>query len=216
MALPILDADSQEWKYPADWNAEQRLQWEGLQGQKIAETRRRSEVESAAASDAESPQALIARAKIEADDAKRAREFAERVREGEAAWLAARSEHGAGVSRIDSDEGDVFVLRAQSDAETMATRLSANHLKSAATAAVIQAAGTSSPTTQQLMSAELKGTEDARGRYRDATLAKLLNPSRERALDILGRKPLIWDALFDARDAMITGVRVAEGKGSAP
>lgn len=216
MALPVFDPKTKQWMYSGEgWTEDRRTQFEAAQGQQLAETRRMADVSAAAARTEEDPATLIARAQVAAADATRAREHVERQASGDAAWLAARALHGADVCQIPSDEGDVFVLKSQSDAETSALKMRAQNLRNGAMASAMSSAG-GQPTAAAMMAAELRGGNDALGVYRDAILSHLLHPTKERADAFLARKPLFWDLLYDARDKMISGARVAEGKDFAP
>ncbi len=198
-----------EWRFPPGWSADDQRAYVAIQGNLIHEQGELARVRAEADAVASSPAALLAAARAEVDDAKRARETEERRVAGESAWATARAAHGDRVERLDTDEGDVFVLLAMSDKDLDAVNKRARMLLQAA-------APGPSATAPEVRAAEDRGMTDARGAQRDAILVKLLHPSRERAQTFLARKAAFWADLIEARDRLVSGRRVAEGKGSAP
>lgn len=193
------------WAYPAAWTTEDREAWEAVQGRKIHETKRRSDVEAKVAAAAASPAAMLAAARLEADDAQRAREWAERRAEGEAAWQKAIATLGPRAARVELDaEGDVVVMRAMGELESDNADRRAERLAAQAT----KGAGT--PEEK-----ETRAMLERTGAYLDATLATVIHPTRERMKEIFARYPLFRPLVYGERDRLIMGLRSDRGKGPA-
>ena len=189
------------WAFPAKpaWSDEDRAAWVAVNGQKIHETKQLEAAVAAVDAATLGPAAMLAAARIEVGEVQRAREAAERRAKGEAAWLKAREQLGDGCARVEGEEGDVFILRRMKDieitvAEHKATITSAPHEKDNPVRAATERAGA----------------------RRDALVACVCHPDRERVIAMLDEYPLLVGALYGARDSLILGWRVEQGKGSAP
>ncbi len=199
-----------KWVYPESpaWSDADRQAWEAVQGRKLHETKLLEAAEEKATADATSPAALLLAARLDADEAQRAREAAERAVEGERAWKAALDAHGARVARIDTAEGDVIVMTAMTDKESDKADQRAESLAAAAVRALPERA-----TPEQREAAAMA---QRTGAYLDATLDKVAHPRRERVKELLARYPLLRGRLYGERDKLILGIRTDAGKGPAP
>lgn len=189
------------WAYPERpaWSPDDRAAWELVNGQKIYETKALDDATAAVDAAVLGPAAMITQARIEVGEVKRAREAAERRAAGEAAWLRAREALGSGCSRVDGEEGDVFILRRQKDIEITHTEVLAQKCS----------------TPHEESNPERAANERA-GVRREALIACLCHPVRERSVLMLDTYPLLVGALYAARDSLIMGWRIEQGKGSAP
>lgn len=192
---------SGSWVFPLKpaWSTDDIAAWIAVNGQKIFETKALDDATAAVDAAMLGPAAMLAAARIEVGEVKRAREAAERRALGEAAWLKAREALGSGCARVDGEEGDVFILRRQKDieithTEVLARTCSAPHEESNPERAANERAGV----------------------RREALIACLCHPPRERSVLMLDTYPLLVGALYAARDSLIMGWRVEQGKGSAP
>lgn len=194
------------WFYPDAWATGDREAWEAIQGRKIHESKLLDAAKAKAAAEAATPAALLAAARVEADEAQRAREAAERAAEGARAWAKAVEQMGTRCAKIDDlAEGDMIILRAWSaqesdNADRRAERLAAHMAKSAKTPE----------------EAETLAMTARTGAYLDATLDSVVHPPRERMKYLLERYSLLRGRLYLERDKLILGVRTDQGKEPAP
>jgi hypothetical protein len=192
LTTPTLEGET--WHYPDGWSDDDRRAWEGIQGRKLAETKRAFDVTAAQEAAATSPAAMLAAARAEADESTRARERAERASLGETAWRKAVELHGDRVCRIATVEGDIIIMAAMSEADVDYSNARAANL-------VANAKGNAIGAHAAFM-----------GAHRDAMVGKVIHPERDRVKALAKKYPGLWADLEFARDVMIRGRRDDEGK----
>lgn len=189
------------WAYPPAWDKTSQETWAAIQGRKIHEDGLRAAAEEQQRAASSSPESMLARARIEADEAQRAREAAERRREGEAAWLKALEEHGGRLRRLPTTEGDVIIMLAMTRAEGDAANARAARLREVA--------------LEHDPKNKLKAINDWNGAQRDAMLAKVIHPARDRVKALGEKYADLWPELEAMRDDLVRVRQVDEGKGPA-
>lgn len=170
-----------------------------LEAEIEAERKKLDEARAARAAASETPeaQALAARAKLSLLRAER--EAEERAAEDDLAWLKAEAQHGAGVRRIHTSEGDI-ILKANTSQEWEAIQARA---ESVANAAFEKGDAT-------------RANADTLKAYREGIITRSrIHPSVERTRAILEKLPGVWPDLVQAREELNRGPRVAAGKGDA-
>jgi hypothetical protein len=194
-----------KWTYPESpaWSDADREAWEAVQGRKLHHDQARAAAEAKSVADASSPAALLAVARLEADEAQREREAAERRAAGAAAWTDALGKHGTKVTKIDDlTEGDVIVLRAWTARESD----NADRRAEMVAAGILKQGG---------QGAEERAMVERTGVYLDETLKSVLHPARERMTYLLDRYSLLRGRIYAERDRLILGIRTDQGKGPA-
>lgn len=217
MNAPIYSADTSSWMYPPQWSDAQRVQWEAATGQLIHEKREGARVDAAVDTLLSSPEMIIAAKRIEVDEAKRARETAERRGKGEAAWLLERARLGATIDRLDTVEGDVIIVATMTTDEIESADEAAQRLLDAARATVGAKA-----TEKEKLDAEMRGLKEYAAKQHDRLLLKCsvggldAKASGERLRDLTKRYPTLFPLLRSIRNKLINGQRSDEEKDSAP
>lgn len=190
------------WAFPPAWSEAERSQWTAIHGNLIAEQRRFEEATSKLSDYLVSPAAMIANAQHEVSETQRAREAQERTHAGAVAWQDARERYATvGVESMQTVEGDVIIMVAMTTAEADVTN--------ARSRALAEAVLRSDP------KAEARAYGEQIGAQRDAMLAKIRWPDRERVKAIAAKRASLWTELREMRDRLMR-VRVdLEGKDSA-
>jgi len=182
------------WVYPAAWPAAARESWAAMVAEAEAEDRRAGLARAKLEADASTPEAMLIAARTKVEAARLDRERAEQAVLDEAAWRAAITQYPENrLMRIPTERG-LLILRPMTGLEVDVANERARNLER-----------------------ELEKLSIHRRALRDTVLhpAKPSDGKPDRFDQILADFPGLWETLYQARDALIIGLRLDAGKDAA-
>jgi hypothetical protein len=189
------------WAFPPGWSDVQQQTWTEIQGRILGEQKRLDAITLQIKADLESPEAQLTAARAEADDAQRAREGQERLSAGTRAWAKALETYGANCRHLLTVDGDVVIMVGMTLPEVDAANARASNL--------------AAKVLEEDPNARLRAEVEHLNAQRDAMLAKIIWPDRERFKAIATSHPELWQEVRGMRNEMARARADTEGKGSA-
>lgn len=167
------------------WTAAQKAEYDGMLQELAVEQERLDAMEAEKAAVAAAPGTLLATKRNELQAKRALREKQERDAADDAAFEDAEKKHGKDrVARIRTVEG-ALILRAMTDVETDAASIRASTMKTDLDKVKV---------------------------HRNALKATVLHPSQERFAMMVATYPALWSTLYEARDALISGIEEEHAK----
>lgn len=208
--------ENDEWTYPDTWTPDDREAWEGGCGEIIHHAATVERTQAKIDAHLTSPAVMLEMKRIEVAAAKRGAERVRRQALGAEAWINARAQFGADVSRIDMvEDGDVIIMRRMSEASVDASHKRAKELHADKMRQLPAGTAYGSPAW---IAADERGDDASLGAVKDAvvdhcTIGGLdAVAAKARVRELMARYWGLWTRMRKLRDEMITGWRSSEGK----
>ncbi len=196
--IPTKDSAG-KWIFDPSWPPAAQQQWAAARADIETETAKLATTEAARTATESSVESLLLDARIQADEARRARAAAEYALEDDAKWREAQAAHGGRVARLFVGiRWLVLKFNTALEWDKAVER------------------------SETVVAAALERGDDAAARrdrdavFQDELLTKsLVHPSKGTARALLDAYPAAWPELYGLREQLNRGPREAAGKGGA-